>query len=292
MTELRDPFPPLPGSDEPGEVVRLRREHLSELVALLAGSPVENVMLLDRLHEDGLPGRPFQEFVGWRAGGVLRGVAYFSGDIAVYAPDPQAVAPLARYAVARRPLVPRIISREETVGLFWETFREVGLPLQFDRRQLVCVVRPGMVQAEDDVRMRPATLAQLDEVTANAAAMSLEEIQLDPMAEHPLGYRRLVEQRIRLQRYWVLTEGGRIRFQLHLNSLTDQAGQITGVYTPPEDRQQGWARLGLGAFCRVLLTHTPCLALFVNDFNTPALRLYAGLGFEPVLRYRAIFLEG
>jgi hypothetical protein len=272
-------------------VVRLRREHLSELVTLLETSPIENVLLLDRLHEDGLPGRPFQEFVGWRAGGSLRGVAYFSGDIAVYAPDPRAVAPLARYAAARRPLVPRIISREETVDLFWETFRHLRLPLQFDRRQWLCVVRPETLRAESDARMRPATLAQLDEVTAHAAAMSVEEIQIDPLAEHPIGYRRLVEQRIRLQRYWVLTEGGRIRFQLHLNSLTDEAGQITGVYTPPPDRQQGWARLGLGSFCKALLASTPCVSLLVNDFNTPALKLYEQLGFEPAVRYRALFLD-
>ncbi|MEB3222501.1 MAG: hypothetical protein VKS61_10520 [Candidatus Sericytochromatia bacterium] len=285
-------MPPPSGSDEPGEVVRLRAEHLAEVVALLATSPVENVMLLDRLREDGLPGRPFQEFVGWRAEGRLLGVAYFSGDISVFAPDPRAVAPLARYAAARRPLVPRIISREETVDAFWETFQHVRLPLQFDRRQLVCVVRPETLRAEDDVRMRPATLAQLDEVTRLAAAMSAEEIQIDPLAEHPLGYKRLVEQRIRMQRYWVLTEGGRIRFQLHLNSLTEHAGQITGVYTPPQDRQQGWARRGLGAFCLAALARTPALCLFVNDFNAPALKLYEGLGFEPVMRYRAIFLEG
>ena len=114
---------------------------------------------------------------------------------------------------------------------------------------------------------------------------------MDPFRDHPLSYLRLIEHRIRMQRYYVLEDQGAIKFQVHLNSITPYVGQITGVYTPPLFRRQGWAHRGMGEFCRQALTRAPRLCLFVNDFNTAAIRLYEGLGFKRVMDYRAIFLR-
>lgn len=269
----------------------MRREHQDGVLAFLEGSPIENVMVIDRIREDGLPGRAYQEFVGWREDDAWRAVAFFSGDIALYSPDGRGVAEIAGYALRRVPMVPRIISRRETVDRFWETFREAPYPVLFDRRQLVYTVDAASLRAEPEPLLRQATLDQLDEVARLASAMSFEEIQMDPLRDHPIGYRRLVEQRIRMGRYWVLVEDGEIKFQVHLNSLTPAAGQITGVYTPPAYRGQGYAKRGMGAFCREALELAPTLCLFVNDFNAAALRLYEGLGFAPVMEYRAIFLD-
>lgn len=279
-------------SERPGELVRLRREHQDTVLAFLQASPIENVMVIDRIREDGLPGRPYQEFVGWRVDGEWRAVAYFSGDIAIYAPDPEAVAPIARYALRRIPIVPRVIARKETVDRFWEVFQAAPYPVLFDRNQLVYLLDPADLRVPADPRVRAATLDQLDEVARNASAMSQAEIQMDPLREHPVGYRRLVEQRIRMRRYWVLVDDGRIRFQCHMNSLTPDAGQITGVYTPPEDRGHGYAKAGLASFCHAAFRQTPHLCLFVNDFNAPARRLYERIGFRPDMAYRAIFLDG
>jgi ribosomal protein S18 acetylase RimI-like enzyme len=275
----------------PGELVRLKREHQESVLAFLEASPIENVMVIDRIREDGLPGRAYQEFVGWRAGDAWLAVAFFSGDIAIYAPTGEGVEAIAHYALRRVPLVPRIISRRETVDAFWEVFREAPYPVLFDRRQLVYTLAPADLRDAPEPAMRAATLDQLDEVARLASAMSYEEIQMDPLRDHPIGYRRLIEQRIRMGRYWVLVEDGRIRFQVHLNSVTPQAGQITGVYTPPEFRGRGYARRGMGAFCRAALAQAPLLCLFVNDFNTAARRLYEGVGFKPCMEYRAIFLD-
>lgn len=275
----------------PGELVRLRREHQEGILAFLGTSPIENVMVIDRIREDGLPGRAYQEFVGWRENGEWCAVAFFSGDIALFSPEGRGVDQIARYALRRVPMVPRIISRRETVDQFWETFKMAPFAVLFDRRQLVYTVDAATLRDRPEPLVRQATLADLDEVARLASAMSYEEIQMDPLRDHPIGYRRLIEQRIRLGRYWILEEDGEIRFQVHLNSLTPEAGQITGVYTPPAWRGRGYARRGLGAFCRAALDLAPTLCLFVNDFNVGALKLYEGLGFEPVMEYRAIFLD-
>jgi ribosomal protein S18 acetylase RimI-like enzyme len=274
-----------------GEVVRLTREHQDSIYAFLATSPIENVLVMDRILEDGLPGRPYQEFVGYREDGRWLAVMYFSGDISLFAPDERAIAPLAEFALGRSPLVPRIISRKETVDKFWEIFGTLRLPLLFDRRQLVYTLTAPELRTKPEPLLRPARLEEAREVAKLASAMSFEEIQLDPFKDYPASYLRLVEQRIRLQRYWVLVEDGKIKFQVHLNALTPEVGQVTGVYTPPAYRGQGYAARGLGEFCHQMLAKAPTLCLFVNDFNQPAIRLYEKLGFKPMMEYRAVFLD-
>ncbi|MEB3197029.1 MAG: GNAT family N-acetyltransferase [Candidatus Sericytochromatia bacterium] len=289
MTQLIDPTLARE-AERPGKLVRLRKEHLESVTAFLAREPLDTVMLLDRLLEDGLPGRLSQEFMGYRAGDEWLGVAYFSGDIVVYAPDARAIAPLAQYALQRIPLVPRVMGRQETVTHFWEVFCQADRPLQFDRVQWLYSLRREDLVGEADPRVRLATLQEATEVACLAAAMSVEEIQLDPMGDFPVAYRRLIEHRIRMQRIWVLEEAGEIRFQLNLNSLTPQAAQLTGVYTPPQHRGKGYAAAGLAACARAVLAQTDALCLLVNDFNTPARRLYEKLGFRQEHAYRAIFM--
>ena len=272
-----------------GEIVRLRREDLDAIYATLAASPIENVAMMGMLLDDGLFG--YGEFYGIRDRQRWVAVAYFGGDISLYATEAWAIDAMAEFALRRSPVIPRIIARKEVVDRFWETLKKAPFPLQFDRRQLVYTLDPQDLAAEPEPRMRLARPEEAEEVARLASAMSFEEIQMDPFRDHPLGYLRLIEHRIRLQRYFVLEEDGEIKFQVHLNSITPYAGQITGVYTPPEHRRRGYARRGMGEFCRQALERAPRLCLFVNDFNTPAIRLYEGLGFKYLMDYRAIFMR-
>lgn len=274
-----------------GEIVRLGPEHQQSVYDFLARSPIENVMMMGVILEEGLASNIYREFVGYREGDEWLAVAYFSGDISLYAPDPRAVKPMAEFALKRSPLVPRIISRKETVDLFWEVFQKAPYPVLFDRRQLVYTLDPDDLPPVDLHDIRLATLEDADEVAVLASAMSREEIQMDPLKDHPVSYHRLIEHRIKLQRYYVLEENGAIKFQVHLNALTPYAGQVTGVYTPPAFRRKGYAHRGMGAFSYHALKRTPTLCLFVNDFNTAAIRLYESLGYKRAMEYRAIFLD-
>lgn len=288
------------GWQQVGDVVRLEATHLPSIAAFLGQAPIENVLLIDRLIEDGLPGRLYQEFVGYHEGADWLGVAYFSGDISLYIPGTvsaphdrateRTVTALATYALERQPLVPRVIGRKETVDAFWALFTMANLPLRFDRAQTVYVLGRNDLQAPNDPDLRLAVPLDCEQVAMLASAMSQEEIQMDPLAEHPMGYRRLIDQRIRQDRYYVLEDAGLIRFQVQLNAVTPQAAQVTGVYTPPEDRRQGYARRGMAALCHQALERSENLTLFVNDFNDAANGLYRALGFRPVMSYRAVFM--
>ena len=274
-----------------GELVRLRREDYDSVLRFLADSPIENVAMMGILLEEGLPGSGYREFVGYRAGGAWLAVACFAGDISLYATDMEAVDVVAEYALKRTPMIPRIIARKDVVDRFWQTLKRAPYPLQFDRHQLVYTLDREDLRAEPEPRLRLARPEEAEDVARLASAMSFEEIQMDPFRDHPLSYLRLIEHRIRMQRYYVLEEGGTIKFQVHLNSITPYVGQITGVYTPPAYRRQGLAHRGMGEFCRQALTRAPRLCLFVNDFNTAAIRLYEGLGFKRDMEYRAVFMR-
>lgn len=274
-----------------GELVRLRRDDLHSVFEYLARSPIENVAMMGTLMEEGLPGSGYREFVGIRDGASWRAVACFSGDISLFATDDQAIDMVAEYALRRAPIIPRIIARKDIVDRFWLTLQRAPYPLQFDRLQLVYTLDPADLKAEPEPRMRLARMDEAEDVARLASAMSYEEIQMDPYRDHPLSYLRLIEQRIRLERYYVLEDEGQIKFQVHLNSITPYAGQITGVYTPQAFRRQGWAHRGMGEFCKLALARAPQLCLFVNDFNTPAIRLYESLGFKPIMEYRAVFMR-
>jgi ribosomal protein S18 acetylase RimI-like enzyme len=274
-----------------GELVRLGTEHRDSVFEFLARSPIENVMMMGVILEEGMASNIYREFVGYREAGEWLAVAYFSGDISLYAPDERAIGPMAEFALKRSPMVPRIISRKHTVDQFWEIFRQAPYPVLFDRRQLVYTLAPSDLPEVNPADIRLATLDDADEVAVLASAMSREEIQMDPLKDHPVSYHRLIEHRIRMQRYYVLEEGGAIKFQVHLNALTDYAGQVTGVYTPPAFRRKGYAQRGMGAFCQHALGRVPELCLFVNDFNHAAIKLYESLGFQSCMEYRAIFLD-
>lgn len=274
-----------------GELVHLGREHQQSVYDYLATAPIENVMMMGQILEEGISLSPYREFVGVRQNGAWGAVAYFSGDISLYATSPEAIDTLAHYALRRVPIVPRIIGRKDMVDRFWETFRDAPYPLLFDRHQLVYVLDREALRAEPEPSVRLARLDEAEQVAELASAMSLEEIQLDPLKEHPLSYLRLVQHRIRQKRYYVLEENGEIKFQVHLNAVTPYCGQVTGVYTPPPFRRHGYARRGMGEFCRQVLQRVPTMSLFVNDFNEAAIRLYEGIGFTRTLDYRAIFLD-
>jgi hypothetical protein len=274
-----------------GEFVHLGGEHEASILDFLSRDPIENVMMIGLILEDGLPGDGYREFVGYRENGAWLAVACFSGDITLYAPDERAITPMAEYALRRVPMVPRIISRKDTVDRFWETFRRAPYPIQFDRLQWVYLLDPPDLKVQGPGQTRLARLDEVEAVAKLASAMSMEEIQMDPLRDHRASYLRLIARRIQLQRYYVLEDEGEIKFQVHLNAITPDAGQVTGVYTPPQFRRQGWALQGMADFCKLALERAPRLCLFVNDFNTPAINLYEALGFRRDIPYRAIFLK-
>lgn len=275
------------------ELQLLTAQELPAILNYLRQAPVENVALLDRFRSEGLGQTPYQETVAvWGRQGWL-GLAHFGGDVSLFATEPAAIDLLADYALRRHPVLPRVIGRADTVARYAERFAGLGLPLLFDRPQSVLALRPGQLSpdAPPDPGLRLARLDETDAQARVAAAMSMEEIQMDPLEAHPQAYPALIALRIMQRRYYLVEEGGRTVFQAHLNALCPEGGQVTGVYVPPDCRGRGLGKAGMAAFAREVLKLTPVLSLFVNDSNARAVAMYEGLGFRKEMAYRAIFWE-
>ena len=58
--------------------------------------------------------------------------------------------------------------------------------------------------------------------------------------------------------------------------------QLQGVWVKPELRGQGLAVPALAEMLRIVMRDFDTVSLYVNDFNSAALRTYERLGFETV----------
>ena len=123
-----------------------------------------------------------------------------------------------------------------------------------------------------------------------AVAMFKEEVGFDPLSSGS-GYRRHIGQLIEQGRSYVLLDDGaghlgnsQVAFKADVGSLWNSVAQITGVWTRPDLRGRGLAKVALGQVLALIYAQHQVsqINLYVNDFNAAALALYKSLGFNQV----------
>lgn len=154
------------------------------------------------------------------------------------------------------------------------------------------VARADMEYDRGHSNVRIARLDELDAVQPAAAAMFTEEIGYAPYVGSDRGYRAGLRRLIALGRTFVLTDAdGTVRFKADVGSLAHDVAQIQGVWVHP-----AWRGRGLATPCMirtvqlVRATLAPTVSLYVNGFNTPALRAYQSAGFERVGTFATVIL--
>jgi ribosomal protein S18 acetylase RimI-like enzyme len=128
--------------------------------------------------------------------------------------------------------------------------------------------------------LRRAGREDYDLLYSSGALLRLEELEEDPRLADPAGYAKRVEEECRdgFTHIWLDRVG--LCFRSSVSALTPEAAQVSGVYTPPERRNRGYAKRGLAELCIRLLERSRAVCLFVNDFNAPAIAVYRRLGFD------------
>lgn len=268
----------------------LRAGDESAAYEFLARDPWANVMMMSVLREWGCHLPRVREFYGFERAGRLEGVASFARDVALYG-SAEAMRALGALALRRRPLPRRIISPKPEVDAFWEVFQQVNLPVHFDRRQTLYRLFPEDLREFYYPELKKATLTELDALVESGAAMNIEELGIDPLRTEAEIYRARIRSLVERGRiYRVLDQRG-VVFQTAVHSQTPLSAQIAGVYTRPDARGKGIATRALAEVCRDRLRESASCCLFVNDFNTPARRVYEKIGFQEIGEFRAIFLK-
>ena len=154
------------------------------------------------------------------------------------------------------------------------------------------LARGDLPPLEPVPELRLATTADYAVVFESGARLRTEELEEDPRIADPAGYARRTEDECRDGYTHVWSDAQGLRFRASVSAVTPDAAQVSGVYTPPERRNQGFARRGLSELCRRLFERSRHVCLFVNDFNASALAVYRRMGFREVADWASAFYPG
>jgi predicted GNAT family acetyltransferase len=196
----------------------------------------------------------------------------------------------AERALTRSRSVSTIVGPHEPVEVFWNTVagswgrpREVRWQqphLQLDHTPLV----------EGHPEVRRTSRADLDLLYPACVAMYTEEVGVSP----ELGggadlYRARVQQLISRGWSFARFEGDRLVFKAEVACASPYAAQIQGVFVPPDRRGEGIAVTGMAAVVDLVRREiAPTVSLYVNEWNTPARRAYARVGFRETARFSTV----
>ena len=139
---------------------------------------------------------------------------------------------------------------------------------------------------------RRARLSDCETVARYAADMEREDLGTRRADDDPLLHQRVVEERIKAGRTWVIERGGEIVFQINVGTSTSWGCQVGGTFVPRPHRGNSYATRGVAALMDHLLAREPLVTLHVNEANRPAVRVYEKVGFARAAPYRLITVRG
>ncbi len=145
---------------------------------------------------------------------------------------------------------------------------------------------PAQLSANPNVRV--ATEADYDDVLPASVAMFTEELGYSPLVDGSNGYRLRVRQLIAKGYTMVETGKDGVVFKADFGIVTTSAIQIQGVWIAPDARGQGRAAPAMAAVVNRALELAPVVCLYVNDYNTAAIKTYQRVGFDTVDRFATV----
>ena len=139
--------------------------------------------------------------------------------------------------------------------------------------------RPPVVDGDERVRL--LTTRDFDSYLAASVHMYTEEIGSSPF-KYGSGYERFVKERLKQDDAYGIVVDGEVVFKADLGPKLHGHTQLQGVWVHPELRGRGLSVPALASMMRQVMERFPLVSLYVNDFNTPAIRAYERLGFVTV----------
>lgn len=273
---------------------QLRDTDREAVLDFLHRDPLLNVYLISRILDDGLD---IGHNVEVRKKDELMLVASLAGNLVLSGAKGCSVAQLdpALRLVADRIFtsmlpVRAIISDADLVDHLWRLLaRRIDPPTVIRFNQPVYAIEPGAGPDFPDLEnMRYSELGDLDRLVPACAAMHNEEVGIDPLERDASGYRLRIRDLVLKKRSLVWVVRDRIVFKCEYSAVTPDAVQLMGVWTHPQERRKGYARIGMREVCGHIFRQGKTVTLFVNDFNQPAVNLYEALGFRQIGRNRAL----
>ncbi|HET9029276.1 MAG TPA: GNAT family N-acetyltransferase [Candidatus Aquilonibacter sp.] len=220
--------------------------------------------------------------------GNVTGAGYFGRQVVLAADDDATVEALAQEGRSFRG-ERMIVGPRATIAKYWELIQAGHQrPRAVRDRQYVMMLDRSMLRPyQHSVVARRARIDEWMLVADNSALMISQELEYDPRRSSPeftANVRAMIERGL----WWVGESFGRLCFFCNIGPWSPQTAQMQGIWTPEDMRGRGLATEALSAICERLLTMSPTLSLYVNDFNERAIALYDRVGFTTVSEFQTI----
>lgn len=181
-----------------------------------------------------------------------------------------------------------IFGPQRAVEGVWEALRH-GRQTARDIRKdqpFMTITHQAAIVPNPNVRL--ATEADYGRVLPASVAMFTEELGYSPLADGSNGYRLRVRQLI-AKGHTMIEHGPQgVVFKADFGIVTNEAVQIQGVWVAPEARGQGRAAPAMAAVVNHALRLAPVVCLYVNDYNTAAIKTYQRVGFDTVDQFATV----
>jgi ribosomal protein S18 acetylase RimI-like enzyme len=269
-------------------VERLSDQHRRAAIAFLEAKPYENVFLIHAMLYAGAAIRTSLH-VALDDSGAIAGVGFFGRQVVLATRELSIVDAFVELGVGHK-RERMIVGPLAEIARYWELVGPRHARARMIReRQPLLAVTPETLRGESAaVSVRQARPDDCDYVTENSALMIEGELGYDPRTRSPGDFEAGVAQMIERGLWWIGEDRDGLCFSANVGPYSDQTIQLQGIYTPANRRGSGLATAALAGICRRLFDEAPTLSLFVNDFNTSALRLYERTGFQEVGAFRSI----
>jgi ribosomal protein S18 acetylase RimI-like enzyme len=176
-----------------------------------------------------------------------------------------------------------VLALYEATG--WESAREV----RADQPLMVMRAASEIASAQGLRESQPEDFKAVEKA---CAAMFTEELGFSPYTQGSSEYRARIKGLIDTGHSLIWREAptdhgwrhreGKILFKAEFGAVTSAAVQVQGVWVDPDHRGEGLSVAGMAAVVDWGLRLAPRVSLYVNDYNTAALRTYRRVGFEQV----------
>lgn len=218
--------------------------------------------------------------------GRLLGAAFHGGSLLPVGGDELCWESLALHLSSLSRVCTSIVGRADAVAAMWGALEHAWGPARAirDDQPLLALARGEPVGADPDARVRVMHPADSGRYLPAAAAMFAEELGISPFAGRAgPSYRRRVDSLLACGRaFGIVDRDGQMAFKADIGALTADTCQLQGVWVRPELRGRGLGTAALAAVLLHALRLAPTASLYVNQFNTPARRIYARLGMRQV----------
>jgi predicted GNAT family acetyltransferase len=274
----------------------LAKDDVDEALALCAQEPVANLFVAARLLAlQADPRRHGGEIWGWYEGGAMRSACWSGANLVPVAATELSIEAFAHRARRNGRQCSSIVGPAASVLGLWQHLQSSWGPARDIRanQPLMAIAGPPLVTPDPAVR-RTRT-SELELLVPACVAMFTEEVGYSPIAaDGGAVYRSQVSGLVAAGRSFVridrtATGGSQVVFKAELGSVIPEAVQVQGVWVSPRYRGLRIAAPAMAALVEIVRREVaPVVSLYVNGYNTRAVRAYERVGFQTVGTYATI----